>query len=178
MNAGQTNWYVITGGPSSGKTTTIGLLKSRGYSTAPEMARTLIEEGQAQGRTLAEIRADGDAFQLAILHRQVALEAALNPDDVVFLDRGMPDGLAYERFLGLVPNPELVAASASARYRKVFVLDLLPIEDDGGRPENEDEQSQIQEHLLATYRELGFDVETVPVMSPGERAQHILDRLS
>ena len=26
----QTNWYVITGGPSSGKTTTINLLKERG----------------------------------------------------------------------------------------------------------------------------------------------------
>jgi predicted ATPase len=178
MNAEETNWFVITGGPSAGKTTTISLLKSRGYATAPEMSRTIIEEEMARGRELADIRADGDAFQMQILHRQQQLEASLNPDDVVFLDRGLPDGLAYERFLGLTPNPELVAASTTARYRKVFVLDLLPIHDDGGRIENEHEQREIQKQLLATYRELGFDVVTVPVMTLDERAQYILDRLS
>jgi len=178
MNAEQTNWYVITGGPSSGKTTTISLLKARGYATTPEMARTIIEEEMAAGRTLEEIRADGDAFQIKILHRQQQLEAGLNPDDVIFLDRGTPDGLAYERFLGLTPNPELVTASAAATYRKVFVLDLLPIENDGGRLENEIEQRQIQDQILVTYRELGFDVVTVPVMTLDERAQYILDRLS
>ena len=35
----QTNWYVITGGPGSGKTTTVNLLKERGYITTFEHAR-------------------------------------------------------------------------------------------------------------------------------------------
>lgn len=172
-----TNWYVITGGPSSGKTTTISLLKSKGYATTPEMARAIIEEEMDLGRELAEIRADGDAFQIQILHRQQQLEAKLDPEQVVFMDRGIPDGLAYERFLGLTPNPELVAASEAAAYHKVFVLDLLPIEDDGGRIENAEQQRQIHDQLLLTYRELGCDVVEVPVMSPGERAQFVLERL-
>jgi predicted ATPase len=33
IQAKQTNWYVITGGPSSGKTTTINILTARGYKT-------------------------------------------------------------------------------------------------------------------------------------------------
>ena len=177
MNGGQTQWYVITGGPSSGKTTTIGLLRARGFATTHETARAIIEEELDLGRELAEIRADGDAFQLQILHRQVALEATLNPEDLVFLDRGIPDGLAYERFLGLQANPELVASAQKTRYRKVFLLDLLPLEGDDSRIENEAQQREIQKHLLATYTELGFDVVTVPVMAPGERAQFILDRL-
>ncbi len=34
-----TNWYVITGWQSSGKTTTVNLLKERGYITTFEQAK-------------------------------------------------------------------------------------------------------------------------------------------
>ncbi|MBF9334791.1 AAA family ATPase [Microbacterium lacticum] len=34
-----TRWHVVTGGPSSGKTTTVNLLRGRGYTTTIEHAR-------------------------------------------------------------------------------------------------------------------------------------------
>ena len=39
----QTNWYVITGGPGSGITTTVNLLKERGYITNFEHARHYLD---------------------------------------------------------------------------------------------------------------------------------------
>ena len=39
----QTNWYVITGGSGSGKTTTVNLLKERRYKTTFEHARHYLD---------------------------------------------------------------------------------------------------------------------------------------
>ena len=42
-HSNETNWYVITGGPSTGKTTTIDLLQKQGYHTTIEHARHYID---------------------------------------------------------------------------------------------------------------------------------------
>ena len=50
----QTNWHVITGAPSCGKTTLIELLAEKGYQTSPEGARLYLEREVGQGKTLEE----------------------------------------------------------------------------------------------------------------------------
>ena len=52
----KTNWYVITGGPSFGKTTTVNLLKERGYITTIEHARHYLDTQRLKGRTVEEVR--------------------------------------------------------------------------------------------------------------------------
>ena len=39
----ETNWYVLTGGPGSGKTTTINSINKRGYKTTIEHARHYVD---------------------------------------------------------------------------------------------------------------------------------------
>jgi predicted ATPase len=170
-------WYVITGGPSSGKTTTIDLLTKQGFTVAPEQATAIIAEELAAGRTLAEVRAEGEKFQREILKRQIAHEASLSPDETVFLDRGIPDGLGYERYLQLERDPELHAASQNARYRKVFLLECLPVKIDWNRHEDAQVQQEIHDEIRRTYIELGFELIDVPHLSPEERVAFILDRL-
>ncbi len=63
----KTNWYVITGGPSSGKTTTVNLLKDRGYITTFEHARHYINTQRLQGKTIEEIKKHQREFQMGIL---------------------------------------------------------------------------------------------------------------
>ena len=167
-------WYAISGAPSSGKTTTVRLLAARGHRTTEEQARAIITEEMAQGRTLEEVRGAGEWFQEVILERQLRLESELDPDETVFLDRGIPDGLAYERFLNLTPNPELADASRRSRYRRVFVLDPLDFIADRGRIEDGETQTNLHHAILSTYRELGFDVVEVPVLPPEERVDFIL----
>lgn len=170
-------WYAITGGPSSGKTTTVELLRSQGHRVSPEVARTILDEQVALGRTVAEIRADGENFQRMILERQIELEMAFATDELIFLDRGIPDGLGYERFLRLQPNPAIAEAAHNARYRRVFILDTLHLHDDGSRIEDEADQQGIHDNIAAVYTELGHDIVMVPVMRPQERAAFILANL-
>lgn len=170
-------WYVITGGPSSGKTTTVELLRARGFAVTHEQASDIISEELAKGRTLLEVRADGDWFQREILKRQLHDEATLKVDETVFLDRGIPDGLGYERYLKLTPNPDLLSASNQARYRKVFLLEPLPVVVDWNRHEDAQVQREIHDAIRATYLELGFELLDVPALSPEERVEFILERL-
>lgn len=169
-----TNWYVITGGPSSGKTTTVNILKARGYITTIEHARHFLDTQRVAGRTVAEIRSNQATFQRGVLDMQIAQEASLDPDTLVFLDRALPDALAYYRFLDLPPDDRLTEALASVLYRKVFLLDLLPLISDYARTEDEAAQKRIHALLRDVYEELGYRVEAVPPLRPEERADYIL----
>ncbi|HEX6954200.1 MAG TPA: ATP-binding protein [Agromyces sp.] len=170
-------WYVITGGPSSGKTTTVDLLRARGYRTTIEDARLYIDLQRLGGRTVEQIRGRQVEFQRNVLALQLAQEAALDPDELVFLDRAVPDSLAYYRFLGIEPDPGLLEAIVRAPYRKVFVMDLLPLAPDYARTEDAPAQRRIHELLLEVYESLPIPVERVPVLPPEERVDHILARL-
>src|SRR5690242_8677281 len=96
-----TNWYVITGGPCSGKTTVVNLLKERGYKTTVEDARHYIDLQRANGKSVEDVEQHQKEFQLKVLELQIEQEKALKPSDIVFLDRAIPDARAYYQFLGI-----------------------------------------------------------------------------
>ena len=172
-----TNWYVITGGPSSGKTTTVSLLKERGYHTTIENARHYIDIQRQQGKTVEEIRKNQAGFQLAVLKLQIRQEQSLHADELVFLDRAIPDALAYYKFLNIPPDPLLVDALKSTSYKKVFVLHRLPFVKDYARSEDEQAQKAIHSLLIEVYRTLNFPLVQVPEMPPEDRVDFILDNL-
>ncbi len=120
----ETNWYVITGAPSSGKTTLLKELEKIGYRVVHEVARAHIETQMAQGRTLEEIRSDKQSFENRVLNRKIALEAQLPKHEVIVFDRAVPDSIAYFELAGL-DTAEAIARSPRNRYRKVFLLDPL-----------------------------------------------------
>lgn len=172
-----TNWYVITGGPSSGKTTTINLLQARGYKTTIEHARHYIETLQVTGKTVDEIRKNQVVFQHGVLDMQITQENELSPNETVFLDRAIPDALAYYRFLGLSEDEKIREAMRKASYKKVFILDPLPLIRDSVRTEDEIAQKKIHGLLTETYESLPFPVIHVPVLPPEERVEFILKNI-
>lgn len=173
----QTNWYVITGGPSSGKTTTVNLLQARGYKTTIEHARHYIDTQRVTGKTVEEIKQNQVAFQQAILDMQITQEQGLSPDEIVFLDRAIPDALAYYRFLNLPGDEKLQRAIRSASYKKIFILSPVPLIQDYARTEDEAAQKKIHTLLTEVYESLPFPVIHVPVLSPEERVEFILKNL-
>ncbi len=173
----KTNWYVITGGPSSGKTTTVNLLKDRGYTTTIEHARHFIDTQKVTGKTVEEIRNNQLTFQRGILDMQLEQEQSLSHDDVVFLDRAIPDALAYYRFLNLPTDEKLQEAIQTHVYKKVFILDPLPLVSDYARTEDGPAQKKIHALLTEVYESLPYPVVHVPVLPPEERVDFILKNI-
>ncbi len=173
----ETNWCVITGGPSTGKTTCIDMLTERGYKTTIEHARHYIDTMRVKGQTVEELRSNKREFQLGVLDMQIEQEASINPNDLVFLDRAIPDALAYYRFLKLEIDEILKEVMRNVNYRKIFILDKLPLINDYARLESTNDQNQIHNLITEVYESLSFPVVHVPVLPPTERVDFILNSI-
>lgn len=176
-NTKQTNWYVITGGPSSGKTTTVNILRERGYITTMEHARHFLDTQRLKGRTIEEVRKNQREFQLGVLDMQIEQENEIAPEVQAFLDRAIPDALAYYRFLNLTEDDKLIEALKNVSYKKVFIMDYLPLKNDYARNENAEAQKKIHELITEVYESLPFPVVHVPVLPAEERVDFILKSL-
>lgn len=171
----RTNWNVIAGGPSTGKTTVVNLLAERGYKTTIEHARHYIDTQKIKGRSVEEIRENKREFQLGVLKMQIEQEAALNVNDLVFLDRALPDAMAYYQFLGLEYDKLLLDECNKYCYKHVFILDRLPLINDYARLEDEQDQIRIHNLIIAVYQSFPCPIVFVPVLPPDERVDFILN---
>lgn len=170
-----TKWVVITGASCSGKSTVICELLNLGCQCVPEVARDHFLEQIGKGVKSAEIRLKEGEFQLEVTRKKLKIESALNPDDVVFLDRGMPDSITYYRRAGLDPNAAEVECT-NFRYEYVFLFQQLAHEKDEVRNESEEENRLIQKWLKTDYESMGYEVIDVPVMPVKERVAFILKK--
>jgi len=173
----QTNWHVITGAPSCGKTTLIDQLAGEGFQTIPESAHEYLEGEIASGLTIQEIFKDRFGLQGIFIDMQIKVEQALKPDEVQFLDRALPDSLTFNRLVGMDPN-ELLKDCFQFRYASVIMLDPLPYDLDGVRDEDAANVNFLDEWLERDYISLGYPVLRVPVLPPPERLAFVLERLS
>lgn len=179
--AARTNWHVIAGGVSNGKTTLINLLAERGYATVPEAARAIIDEGLARGETLEQIRGEENAWQQKILRHILDTEATLNPNSLIFFDRGAHDGLAHLKSKGVTPGDyweELTAHPRKPYYKTVFLLDPLPeFEHDYGRTEDAETAKRLNDLTAKVYIRFGMEPIRIPYAPPEQRLELILSHL-
>ncbi|HCO67418.1 MAG TPA: ATPase [Dysgonomonas sp.] len=174
------NFYVLTGGPGSGKTTLINALKENGYTCVEETGRKIIQQQTVQG---------GDAlpWKDAVKYADLMLEKSINDyirlknyEDLCFFDRGIPDVLGYVRLTDLPENPDLFNNSQLYKYNTtVFVL---PPWDEIYRNDNErkqDFQTAIDtfEMMRKTYSEIGYKLVEVPCTDVFHRLEFILDKV-
>ncbi len=173
----QTNWHVITGGPCSGKRTLIDQLADKGFQTIPETARLYMEKEIAKGRTIDDIRENVDTLERSLIEIQLRFECALQMTDIAFLDRGLPDGLTYCRVAGMNPN-EILSECFYHRYASIFVLERLPIQQDYIRIEDEATACRLDKWLVRDFIALGYSVVRVPVLSPNDRLEFVLEKIN
>lgn len=173
----RTNWNVITGGPCTGKTTVIEILSRRGYKTTIEHARHYIDTQKITGRSVEEIRGNKGEFQLGVLNMQIEEEAKLDVNEQVFLDRALPDAMAYYQFLGIEYDERLMAQCNKYCYHKVFILDRLPLTNDYARVEVEEEQIRIHNLIIKVYESFPCPIVHVPVLPAEERVDFILKNI-
>jgi len=171
-----TNWYVITGAPCSGKTSVISRIEQLGYRVIHETARDYINEELNKGRTLDQIKADMSLFEHNIFYRKIEIESSLPEKAIIFLDRAIPDSIAYFRFAGLDPK-ESEEKSADIRYRKIFLFDRLQLKHDEVRNENEQDSILIDRLIEETYVNLGYEIIRVPVLPVVRRTDFIIENM-
>jgi predicted ATPase len=173
----QTNWHVVTGAPSCGKTTLINLFADKGFQTSPEGARLYLEKEIAKGRTIEELRSDQVALQSKIKDMHLDIEQGLQANEFIFLDRAVPDCLAWDRVFGLNPN-EFLKECFHFRYASVILLERLPLQLNGLRYQDDALQDFTEKWHLRDYNALGYRILRVPVLPPEERLAFVFEGLS
>lgn len=178
----KTRKIVLTGGPSTGKTTVIDHLSKSGETCFEEISREIILNAQKQGIDQLFLT-DPDLFSSKLLEGRINqfLSAEQIMDQKrVFLDRGIPDILAYMRYVNANPKPNFVDACREYVYDTVFILP--PWKEihttDNERYESFEEASQIYNHLKTTYQKFGYDCPEVPFGTIEERVAFILEQIS
>ena len=172
----KTNWYVITGAPSSGKTSVINALEQLGYPVVHEIARNYIDEELKKGKRIEQIKADILSFERHILYKKLEIEKSLPKDEPVFLDRAVPDSIGYYILEGLSPD-EPIKKSKQTRYKKIFLFERLQFEKDGVRSENDKIAARLNRILKESYQMLKYKVISVPLLSIDDRVDFILKYL-
>lgn len=180
LNLNPPRKMIITGGPWSGKTTTVkALFVATGIRGVPEPAALLIRSAKRASDVTADQIRSGEGgkeidFTEKVLQRRLASEQKLRPDTSYFLDRGLLDSKPY-LIIDEAPLDVFEQLSLRARYDLVFFLDPLPGIAAGGTRNDYDVRNQAQLARLTyeTYCDFGYDVVQVPVMSIADRVRAI-----
>ena len=173
----RTNWHVITGASCSGKTTLIDLLANKGFHTNPEVGREYIEMELSKGHTIEKIRTDRASLTRNIYSMMKMSENELNSKEFIFLDRALPDALTFFRLAGMDPN-KILPDCFQYHYASVFLLERLPYLQDDIRAGGDESEDYFDSWMSRDYGALGYDIIKVPVLSPEERLNFVLDSLT
>ena len=172
---------VIIGGPGTGKTTIIDGLIARGFCCYPEISREVTLEAKKQGIEQLFLENPLLFSELLLEGRKKQFESACTEDcEIVFLDRGIPDVLAYMHYIGDSYPVHFDQACRDNQYNKIFILP--PWEEiytsDDARYENYEQAKLIYNHLKETYGHYGYELIEVPKDSLDNRILFILDKIS
>ena len=171
---------VITGGPGTGKTTIIDALIEQGYACFPEISRNITLNAKKEG--IDQLFLDKPLlFSELLLDGRIKqhIQASQDSSEIVFLDRGIPDILAYMHYIGDEYPPLFDHACSEYSYTKVFVLPPWEniYEEDEARYENFEQAKLIHTHLYETYLKYGYKLIDVPIGTVEDRIQFILSHL-
>ncbi|CEG55877.1 AAA family ATPase [Legionella fallonii] len=172
----QTNWYVITGAPSSGKTTLINHLAAAGYTIAPEVAREYIEKLLANNYTLDDLHHYNHQLQRGILANVLKRERRLQRNQLIFFDRGATDSLGYFHYYHL-NTTQIMNAFQHAQYKKIFYCHQLPIVYDAVRVEDQLSAKRIGELIFEAYATLGYQLIELPAIPVEQRIKIIIEHI-
>ena len=171
-----TEIIALIGSPGSGKTTLIEGLQQCGYVCYPEISRQVTLEARKQGIEQLFLEKPLLFSELLLEGRKKQfLDAQLEPSNVVFLDRGIPDVLAYMHYIGDAYPAFFDKTCRDFIYTKVFILP--PWKDiytsDSERYESFEQAQLIHNHLVETYSFYGYNLIEVPKGNVEERIEFI-----
>lgn len=170
---------VISGGPSSGKTTIINELEKDGHYCFHEISRELIKQAQAQGIDQPFL-SNPEQFNIDLLKARIEQfnkASTLKVDS--FYDRGVHDIVGY-MYYGKQEIPNLFKEACNkSNYDIVFLLppwnDIHVL--DNERYETFEQAKEVYTCLHKAYADYGYQVIEVPLGSVIERKKFILKNI-
>lgn len=171
---------VITGAPGTGKSSIIEELKHRDYTCFKEVSRQVTLDARKEGIEQLFLTKPLLFSELLLKARLKQFTQAKSTNQhTVFIDRGLPDILAYMDYVQSHYPSHFIETCETHVYDKVFVL--APWKEifirDSERYENFDQAIAIHNALLGTYKRFGYDLIDIPFDTVSKRADFILNRL-
>ncbi|WLD22876.1 ATP-binding protein [Flavobacterium dauae] len=175
-----TKTILLIGGPGSGKTSIINALTAKGYVCYPEISRQVTLEAQKTGIDQLFLKEPLLFSELLLKGRINQFNNAVKENTTfVFIDRGIPDVLAYMHYIGDAYPPAFDDACKNHIYTKVFILppwEAIYVSDNE-RYENFEQAKLIHNHLVETYESYGYQLTEVPKADLETRITFILNNL-
>src|SRR5262245_45882367 len=172
------NFFVLTGGPGSGKTALIEALERTGHARSVEAGRAIIQDQVAIG-------GGGLPWLEPILFAELMLSWEMRSYHLaecqtgrVFFDRGVPDVVGFLRLKDLPVPAHIEKAAETFRYnRRVFVAppwaDIFV--QDNERTQSFEEAVQTYEMLARTYVGYGYELIELPPSPVNQRMQFVIE---
>ncbi len=176
-----TRFFVVTGGPGSGKSTLIEALAGAGYRHAPEAGRAIIRhQVQIEGPALPW--KDPALFAEMMLSWDMrSFEEAQREPGIVLFDRAVPDVIGYLALMDLRPPQHFVQAVHRYRYNtRVFIAPPWPeiFSRDTERKQDFNEAVRTHDALARAYPEYGYELVPLPRAPLQSRMQFVIEQIN
>jgi predicted ATPase len=180
MTLKRPNFYILTGGPGAGRTTTLEALRARGFQCVDEAARQILKEQAAVGGNATH---DGDQVKyrdLCLARSIEGFEAVDERAAPVFFDRGIPEMRGYATPTGEAPPAHLIAATRRYRYAPLvfrFPAWRAIYQHDEERKHSFEHAKRVFADVGAAYQACGYQLAEIPRASVEDRVDFILRRI-
>jgi predicted ATPase len=173
------HYFVLTGAMGSGKSAVMERLMNMGLNCVREPARQILQEQRAiLAGGVPEV--DANLFSQLMLSRATSFYLEnLAAEVLTVFDRGIPDMIAYAELFGLDTQ---IYSNSGKRYQynqRVFWFkgwkDIY--KNDEERKMSFQQACDFGERTHEIYRELGYDVIQVPMLTIEERAEFIYSEI-
>lgn len=173
-------FFIISGGPGSGKSTLIQALAKKGLHSMPEAGRAIIREQVAIGGSALPWD-NKTAFAELMLSRDLrSYKEAQQLHGPVLFDRGIPDIMGYLLLCELPVPSHLEKAAQTFRYnQRVFLAPPWPeiFTQDAERKQTGEEAIATYNMMVTVYSNLGYHICRLPLSTVEERVQFVLENI-
>jgi predicted ATPase len=173
-------FFVITGGPGSGKTTLIEALASSGLARSTEAGRAIIKEQASVGGNALPWADRGAFAELMFNWEMGSYDWARGVKGPVIFDRGIPDVIGYLTLVKLPVPEHMERAAREFRYHgNVFISPPWPeiFGQDTERKQTFEEARATYDVMVKTYSAYGYSLVPLPLVSVEERVEFVVEHI-
>ncbi len=174
------NFYVLTGGSGTGKSSIIAALADRGYCCVEEVGRQIVRQQMECGGDATPWQNHVKLRDLIFEAEVNAFEAMMQKTETIFFDRGLPEPIGYSLQKNIPFPPHFHEIALTYRYNAtVFVT---PPWADIYKTDNERQYSFAEavadyESSVGSYLRYGYQLVEVPRLPVQQRADFIITHI-